>query len=392
MPRKKAVKEEPLEEEAVKTEEVEQDVEAVQAETSEAEAAAETVDAENELDENAGEAVEDEMSKIDEANEKAEKEQGAEAVDAEDEPVEEYVISDRMMTLFESAIYNKEILTGMLFGVERTSKGIVANVIYNGNNEDNLLFDSVTVKISAEEMGLDNAGIERHIRSRAARRGLNPSPSVFEREKRRLQRGLLSNMLGAKVDFIPNAIFSDRNVVTASRAKAMERRRRNVFPSSRNAMPTIGVNSKINARIIRVTPISMVVEATGFETVLNASQVTPMAIDLTARFKPGDSLPVTIQKVTEDSISVVATAVNKVDVKRRVREHKIGSICIGKVYYHNGNNGKYFIQLPNGCRGLSYYEKSILHLNPKTGDTVRFRVTGYTPNGRVVRCRILGIC
>lgn len=386
MPRKKAVKEEkPLENEA----EQKVDIEQQKAEV-ETEATADVEMSEEELDENANDGIEDEMSQIDASNEKAEKEKGADAVDVEDEPVEEYVISNRMISLIESAIYNHERLTGMLYGVERSKVGIIANVIYNGNS-DNLDFDSVTVKIAADEMGLDDKGIENHIRARARRRGVRLTPSLFEREKRRMQYGLLNNMLGAKVDFIPSELISESHIVTGSRKAAMLQKRRYIFPTSRNSMPTIGVNSRENARVIRVNAISMVVEVSGIETVMRASDVSPFAIDLTEKFKPGDNIRVIIQKITEDGITVISTASNKVDVKRRIQEYKIGSICIGDIYYHNGVTGKYFIKLPNGCRGLSYYEKSILHTNPKTGDRVRFRVTGYAPSGRVVRCRILGV-
>lgn len=375
MPRKKAVTEEkPVEKEAEKT-----DVELEEKELDE-----------KELDENAGDAIEEEMSKIDASNEKVEQEKGAQALDEEDEPVEEYIISGPMLSLIESAIYNHERLTGYLSGIERSRAGIIANVVYNGNS-DSLQDDCVTVKISAEEMGLDDKRIENHIRARAGRRGVNLTPALFEREKRRLQYGLLNNMLGAKVDFVPREVFADSHIIVGSRKAAMLQKRKYILPTARNAMPQIGVSSRENARVIRVTPISMVVEVSGVETVMNPTQVTPMAVDLTERFKPGDSIRVIIQKVTEDSVIVTSTYADKFDVKGRVREYKLGSINIGTIYYHDSRHGKYFIKMPNGSRGLSYYEKSVLHANPKTGDTVRCRVTGYTPNGKVVRCRILGV-
>lgn len=328
---------------------------------------------------------EDEISSIDEKGKDDADDFLSDSVDKT-----EYIISNKMLSLIESAIYRKMRLTGILVGVERTRNGIVANAIFNSDSDD-LLYDSVTVKISAENMGIDNKAIEKHIRQQARKMGVEMTPELFENRKRKLQFELLSTMLGAKIDFVPYLVDTETNAVVASRVEAMNQKRRFIVPSEDNPMPSLGVGDREIARIIRVSPVALVVEVSGFEVTMNASQITPMAINLSQRFKVGDSIRVIIKEVRKNGLTVISTVAERVDAKRKIHEYKQGTITMGTVYHRDLRTGKYYLRMPNGCRGICYFEKSVLRTNPRVGDNVRVFVTGYTPSGTAVRCQIRAV-
>lgn len=337
------------------------------------------IDEENDISE-----IENEMFEIDES---AETEKVADTTE-EDSSV--YIMSNRMLQLFETAIYRHERLTGRISGVERTPKGVVANITYNGDSEG-LLYDNVTVKIAAENMGLNNNAIEKYVRDRARVRGMRLDKDAFEIAKQRQQFGLLNRMLNAKVDFVPTSVEPSSKIVVGSRSAAMKQKRKSIIPTPSNPTPIIGVNSSVKARIIRVSPVYLVVEVSGVETTMRVSQISSMAVDLTEKFKVGDGIMVTVKKVSENGISVEARDFNLVDAKGKVQEYRRGTIALGEIYYYNARLGRYYIRMPNGCRGISYFERRLLHSNPRVGDSVRLLITGYTPSGTAVRCQIRGV-
>lgn len=307
------------------------------------------------------------------------------------EKVRMYSLSNKMRILMNSAIYNREIMTGELVSVVNIKgRGVIATVIYNGSSDD-LRFDSATVKIPAENMGIDLDAINNYIKRSFIRRKIHLTPSTFRIQQRHLQYVLLSSMLGAKVDFIPTEINEDTNAIIGNRKMAMEVRRKDLFPTRYHPVPQYQVGSRYRARILRVTPISLVVDVSGFEVTMNAAQITPMAVDISEHFKVGDSIWVIIREITDKGVTVISSDANSVDVRVKVNEYRLNEVVKARVYYHNPRTGMYYIRMPNGCRGLVYFTKSSFYYNPRVGDNVRVRVVGRTPNGNAVRCQIKGV-
>ena len=338
--------------------------------------------------------IQDELWAI-EATSKPEKaESNEEADDVEDDQAsdntdsvrseEVYVspISDKMLTLMESAIFRREILTGELVGVRRTRRGIVASVIYN-DDANSLNFDSVTVQINADDMGLNEKAIEGFIRERARGRGERVSPSIIRRRKFYYQATMLNAMLGAVIDFIPTSIHEETKTVIGNRELAMKQRR--------NMVPSNSQNRIVQSRVLRVNPVQLIVEVFGYEVTMSPSQVTPMAVDFTKFFTPGDRFRVRIVEMKENGPVVVAPGLNRVDIERRIMEYKKGDIVKGQIYFYFPRNGKLLARLPNGCRAEIYYEASTLRTNPHVGDNVRLTVTGYSRSKTSVRCHINSI-
>lgn len=349
-----------------------------------------TTDSKQVAEDDADVTTETELSELEENSDNSTDEildSEADSNNTNNDSTEEYVMSNQSISLFEGAIYRRTVLTGELTGVERTRLGVVAKVSYNGNS-DGLRYDSATVMINADNMGLDENGIHNHIMSRANRAGIKLSDESYAQQKLNLQYRLINNMLGAKVDFIPTELLSDAKIVIGDRVAAMNRKKRDFRPTRNNPIPLIGVGDRQLARILRVNPRFLVVEVSGYEVRMSPYQITPMAIDISEQFSVGDSISVIITKVNENGISVVGAEANRVDVKRKVREYKYKEQVVGKIYFHNANTGKFYIKMPNGCRGVAYHDKSVVYHNPKVGDKVRLTVTGYTPSGDTVKCKI----
>lgn len=346
-----------------------------------------TEDSKQVTEDDADVTTEAELSELDENSDNSKEGTSDTKVDSADDSAEEYVMSNQFISLFEGAIYRRTVLTGELTGVERTRLGVVAKVSYNGNTEG-LRYDSATVMIQADNMGLDENAIRSHIMNRANKAGIKLSDESYAQQKLNLQYRLINNMLGAKIDFIPTELLSDSKIVIGDRVAAMNRKKRDFRPTRNNPIPLIGVGDRQLARVLRVNSRFLVVEVSGYEVLMSPYQITPMAIDIPEQFSVGDSLPVIITKVTEEGISVVGSEANRVDVKRKVREYKYNEQVVGKIYFHNPRTGKFYIKMPNGCRGVAYHDKSVVYHNPKVGDRVRVKITGYTPSGDTVKCKI----
>lgn len=287
------------------------------------------------------------------------------------------VMSERMAVLFNGAAYQKEILTGTLTGANIKKYGCVATVTYKGDRE------SITVQIQADKMGLDNVSI----RNKAMQyiRQNNLPESQLERQIVREQRTMLTNMLGAKVDFIPLDVLRDMGVVIGDRQAAMERKRQNFSPSRYNAAPLIKAGYRGMARILMVTQKYLLVELSGYVGTMRIAEVSPMAMDLKDEFRTGEDLPVTVVKIENGKVYMRGTRGLEVNYEAKIREYHKGDRVYCEVIRVNYRTGHYYLAMPNGSRGIAYYSKSEITNPPKEGDFVYALVVGRTQDGRAVR-------
>lgn len=299
----------------------------------------------------------------------------------------EYIMSDRMISLFDNAIFKKLVLTGVLTSVMSTDYGIIAKVSYNANYGEGSQInqDSATVIIRADDMGFNNDVIMSYIRRKA--RGYDISASELEKQKMLRQYQLLRNMLGATIDFIPSQYIADSKIVIGDRVAAMKRRRRNFKPNKVDGVPRIREGTRLRARVLRTTSRIMVVDVSGYEVAMNARQISPMAVDIPSQFKPGDRIDITVRKIDGDNIIVAGTQGLNVDIKTKIHEYKITERAIAEVITISPS-GRYRLRMPNGCLAISYYTKSILYRNPHIGEQVNVIVTGFSKNNDYVRCTI----
>lgn len=321
-------------------------------------------------------------------------------INDENEPFNEdeqkYALSYAMFTLLDGAAFRKQILTGRLTGIQRTRLGPVAVITYNGGSASGELAGSATILISAEQMGLDENAIRNRVLSKLRASGIISNNKEVDDTKKKVydkyvnieRRAVITAMLGAKVDFIVTNIVQDLGVVTGNRAAAMEIKRRNFAPTPTNPIPNISAGYKGIARVILVSPRFLSVEFSGYVINMNPRQVSPLAVDISRDYKVGDEIRVIVSKVTENGVRLVSFDNDRIDVKRKVLEYKRNDIVTCEVYFVNRFTGHYYLRLPNGCRGIAYYEKTDLRVNPTYGTKVIAEVTGYSKEVDTVRLSI----
>lgn len=263
-----------------------------------------------------------------------------------------------MYTLFSGAKYSGIVLTGRLTGVERIPLGVIANISYNKNDGTLNNANGVTVKINADFMGLRMDLIRRGIEERNERNHLHPSETMFEMQVRNYQFRFLRRMLGAKIDFVTEDIIEVANTVVGNREKAIQIQRTNFVPARGRERARYGKGDVILSRVLRVSDSALVVEASGYETALTLRQVTPMAVNLTASFKPGDNFPVVVTEVSESGVSVIGAQGARINIAQKVHEYRYGAVVLAEVI--NINRGVYHLRMPNGCRGAIFFNKAML--------------------------------
>jgi len=291
-----------------------------------------------------------------------------------------------MYTLFSGAKYSGIVLTGRLTGVERIPLGVIANISYNKNDGTLNNANGVTVKINADFMGLRMDLIRRGIEERNERNHLYPSEAMFETQVRNYQFRFLRRMLGAKIDFVTEDIIEDANTVVGNREKAMQIQRTNFIPARGRERARYGKGDVILSRVLRVSDSALVVEASGYETALTLRQVTPMAVNLTATFKPGDNFPVVVTDISESGISVIGAQGARINIAQKVHEYRYGAVVLAEVI--NINRGVYHLRMPNGCRGAIFFNKAMLRTRVRVGDMVSVIVIGFSMNDDAVKCEL----
>lgn len=290
------------------------------------------------------------------------------------------VMSPRMATLFDGAIFDREVLTADLTGVKLEKYGCVATLTYRGDNE------AVTVIIPADKMGLDEKAVEKYISRLMKDSGADRQDErAYQRQMARVQRSMITQMLGAKIDFVAKELLRDMGTVIGDRAEAMKIKRRNFYPTSRRPIPSINVGDITRARVIAVTQKSITVELSGYELKIPMQRVSQMAIK-PEDYRPGDDIPVKVMAINKENISL--RGMDREDIQSKIAEYHKGDRVLCEIVSYDFYTGHYDVAMPNGCRGRGYYNKSNISRPLKRGDLVFAVVDGTNKNGTVVRVNL----
>lgn len=303
------------------------------------------------------------------------------------------VMSESMYHLFNDAQYRGKRLTGRIVGKENTKLGTVAYVSYNPE-----MGNTTQVIIAAENMGLDEKYIDRRAKAEMKQKTFSSEEekeTVYSRNCNKIRSAIISSMIGVKVDFIiegPDKILRERNIVIGNRTLAMEQKKESFLKRFKRQAPdsphvgTIGL-----ARILATNFRYLQVEFEGFVVNLSPREVTPLAVHLKKDFKVGDNLRVSVTKITENGISLRGATAN-IDITKRISQYHKGQEVLAIIYYINFDTGRFYLKLPDGCRGIAYYNKTTLRMifkdGVKEGDEVISIVTGYSVHRDAVRCSI----
>jgi ribosomal protein S1 len=246
------------------------------------------------------------------------------------------------------------MLTGMLGGIEQTENGkTVAIVDYKG----------FRIVIPLKEMVLNLPN--------------NLSGNAYNEMVVR-QHKILSNMLGAEIDFIMKGIDSKTRSAVASRKEAMLKKRQLFYLNTdASGMYRIYDGRIIQARVIAVAEKVIRIEAFGVECSILARDLSWDWIgDAHDRFAVGDQILVRVLSVNRNGLEDISI---KADVKSvsennshdNLKKCRIQSKYAGKVT--DVHKGVVYIRLTNGVNAIAHscYDRRM----PGKKDDVSFAVT-----------------
>ena len=253
-----------------------------------------------------------------------------------------------------NAYRTRRILTGMLGGIEQTDNGkTVAIVEYKGYR----------IIIPLREMVVNFPN--------------NVSGDDYKDLVVRHHK-LVSNMLGAEIDFLVKGIDSKTRSVVASRREAMLKKRQTFYMETDNSGTYKIYDGRIvQARVIAVAEKAIRIEAFGVECSIMARDLSWDWIgDAHDRYSVGDQIVVRILSVKRDNIedlSIKADVKSVSDNNKRTNlsQCRIQSKYAGKVT--DVHKGVVYVRLTNGVNAVAHscYDRRM----PGKKDDVSFAVT-----------------
>lgn len=276
-------------------------------------------------------------------------------IDARGEAETQENVEDTIWHEIHNAYRTRKMLTGYLGGVEQTDNGkTIAIVEYKG----------FRVIIPLKEMMINLGG--------------NTDSSAEYDELMRRQNKVLSNMLGAEIDFIVKGIDSKTRSVVASRKDAMLKKRQLFYLNTDAAgMYRIYEGRVVQARVIAVAEKVIRVEVFGAECSILARDLSWDWIgDAHERFSIGDQILVRVLSVKRESLENISI---KADVKsvsenqshENLKKCRVQSKYAGKVT--DVHKGVVYVRLTNGINAVAHscYDRRM----PGKKDDVSFAVT-----------------
>lgn len=253
-----------------------------------------------------------------------------------------------------NAYRTRRILTGMLGGIEQLDNGkTIAIVEYKG----------FRVVIPLKEMVM---------------RFPNQASGDEYREQVVRHHKLLSNMLGAEIDFVVKGIDSKTRSIVASRKEDMLKKRQTFYMDT-DASGTYRIYDGriVQARVIAVAEKAVRIEAFDVECSIMARDLSWDWIgDAHDRFSVGDQVLVRILSVKRDNIEDLSI---KADIKSvsentnrdNLQKCRIQSKYAGKVT--DVHKGVVYVRLTNGVNAVAHscYDRRM----PGKKDDVSFAVT-----------------
>ena len=253
-----------------------------------------------------------------------------------------------------NAYRTRRILTGMLGGIEQMDNGkTIAIVEYKGFR--------IVIPLKEMVMNFPNQASGEEYREQIVR-----------------HHKLLSNMLGAEIDFVVKGIDSKTRSIVASRKEAMLKKRQTFYmDTDASGAYRIFDGRIVQARVIAVAEKAVRIEAFGVECSIMARDLSWDWIgDAHDRFSVEDQVLVRILSVKRDSLETISI---KADIKSvsentnhdNLRQCRIQSKYAGKVT--DVHKGVVYVRLTNGVNAVAHscYDRRM----PGKKDDVSFAVT-----------------
>ena len=252
-----------------------------------------------------------------------------------------------------NAYRTRRIISGTFGGLEKTDNGkSIAVVEYKG----------FRIIIPLKEMRMEQPN---HLTGFAYTEWLDQ------------QHKILSNMLGAEIDFVVKGIDSKTRSVVASRRDAMLKKRQIFYMEpDANGEYRVREGRIAQARVISVADKSIRVELFGVETQIVAVDLAHEWLgDAHDHFAVGDSVLVRIQKVKRDDVEHITVKANVKSVSEekesRLKLCKVQGKYAGKVT--DVHKGVVYVRLTNGVNAIAH--SCMDRRMPGKKDDVSFAVT-----------------
>ena len=253
-----------------------------------------------------------------------------------------------------NAYRTRRILTGMLGGIEQTDNGKTVAIVEYKDYRIIIPLREMVVNFPNNVSGDDYKDL------------------VIRHHK------LVSNMLGAEIDFLVKGIDSKTRSVVASRREAMLKKRQTFYMETDNSGTYKIYDGRIvQARVIAVAEKAIRIEAFGVECSIMARDLSWDWIgDAHDRYSVGDQIVVRILSVKRDNVeelSIKADVKSVSDNNKRTNlsQCRIQSKYAGKVT--DVHKGVVYVRLTNGVNAVAHscYDRRM----PGKKDDVSFAVT-----------------
>ena len=191
---------------------------------------------------------------------------------------------------------------------------------------------------------------------------------------------IMSNMMGAEIDFIVRGTDNDAREAVGSRKAAMLRlRRRYYLTKGASGKPQIYDGRTVEARIIAVSQMAVRVEVFGVETSIPHRFLSWGYLgDARDEFYVGEKIPVNVTRVLGDTPETISIRADIRSLTSDTTQEKLAAIkpqsnCLGTVT--DVRKGVVFIRLQDGVRAIAHKCYDQMGRRPGKGDTVNFVVT-----------------
>lgn len=254
----------------------------------------------------------------------------------------------------QNALRTRKILTGIFGGIEQFDGGKTVCVVEYKGYRIIIPFKEMTVVFPNK---LSDAEYENYVVR---------------------QYKLLSNMLGAEIDFIVKGIDSKTRSVVASRKEAMLKKRMTFYmESDSNGAYKIYDGRIVQARVIAVAEKAIRIEVFGVDCSIMARDLSwDWLGDAHDRFSVGDEILVRIQAVNRESIENISI---KADVKSVSEKNKRPNLALCRVQSKYAgrvtdvHKGVVYVRLTNGINAIAH--SCLDRRMPAKRDDVSFAVT-----------------